>query len=89
MAVRRTITNALTGELIEEKTLPQLAGTLLKEAGKWAKHGFPVADDTTQAARLNECLKCPYFVDTRCQKCGCFMRAKVKLETAKCPDGRW
>ena len=41
--------------------------------------------------RLEACLACPYlrpFVKL-CAKCGCFVVAKTKLETAQCPEGKW
>lgn len=41
--------------------------------------------------RLNICKMCPEFIDItkQCKKCGCFMVAKTKLESAKCPIGKW
>jgi len=42
-------------------------------------------------ARLNICKACPELIalTTQCKKCGCFMKAKTSLESAKCPIGKW
>ena len=42
-------------------------------------------------ARLAECHDCEHFIKTtsQCKKCGCFMKVKTKLATAKCPIGKW
>jgi predicted Zn-ribbon and HTH transcriptional regulator len=41
--------------------------------------------------RLEICRKCPELIQltSQCKKCGCFMSAKTKLESAKCPIGNW
>jgi hypothetical protein len=41
--------------------------------------------------RFKLCQSCPEFISltTQCKKCGCFMKAKTKLEMAKCPIGKW
>ena len=41
--------------------------------------------------RLEICRKCPELIQltSQCKKCGCFMSAKTKLESAKCPLGKW
>jgi hypothetical protein len=41
--------------------------------------------------RFNICKGCPEFIkiSSQCKKCGCFMSAKTKLESAKCPIGKW
>ena len=42
-------------------------------------------------SRLSECQGCEHFKSstTRCQKCGCFMRFKTRVATARCPIGKW
>ena len=43
-------------------------------------------DDT----RWNHCQGCTFLKNnSRCSKCGCFMKAKVKFKGAKCPIGIW
>ena len=40
--------------------------------------------------RLRICKRCPYLTrDARCTLCGCFVRAKTKVPTEKCPNGYW
>lgn len=43
------------------------------------------------AARFEICKSCEFFrprTET-CQKCGCFMKLKTRLERANCPIGKW
>ena len=49
------------------------------------------ADDDLAKQRLEICLSCPELIQltVQCKKCGCFMSAKTKLESAKCPIGKW
>lgn len=49
------------------------------------------ADDDLAKQRLDICLSCPELIQltVQCKKCGCFMSAKTKLESAKCPIGKW
>lgn len=57
------------------------------------KAGGAKANDQHDKARmrLEVCKRCPAFNPTtqRCKDCGCFMPAKVQIEKAKCPQGRW
>jgi len=40
--------------------------------------------------RLEVCKRCPAFTSLQtCNKCGCFMPAKVQLAGATCPQKRW
>lgn len=41
--------------------------------------------------RFSICLSCEHLraIPKTCKKCGCFMKAKVKLEKATCPIGKW
>jgi hypothetical protein len=40
--------------------------------------------------RMHICNDCAHLTITKqCTKCGCFMNAKVKLEAATCPIGKW
>ena len=42
-------------------------------------------------ARAWICKECPELVPLVeiCKKCGCFMPAKVRLDFAECPMGKW
>ena len=41
--------------------------------------------------RYSICKACPELIKltSQCKKCGCFMKAKTKLEKATCPLGKW
>lgn len=41
--------------------------------------------------RMAICRSCPFFKlpFNKCEKCGCFMDLKTKLENARCPIGKW
>lgn len=49
------------------------------------------AEDNLAKQRFDMCLSCPELIKltVQCKKCGCFMAAKTKLESAKCPIGKW
>lgn len=44
-------------------------------------------------SRIKICNDCKYLISTigmrRCSSCGCFLKAKITLETEKCPEGKW
>lgn len=41
--------------------------------------------------RYDMCQACDYFYapQSRCKKCGCFMKKKVEFTASKCPIGKW
>ena len=47
--------------------------------------------DEIANARYEMCKACPEFINItkQCKKCGCFMAAKTRLESATCPIGKW
>ncbi len=49
------------------------------------------ASDDLATQRFDICLSCPELIKVtkQCKQCGCFMTAKTKLESAKCPIGKW
>lgn len=49
------------------------------------------ADASTAESRMAICLMCPEIVPVthQCKQCGCFMKAKTRLESAKCPLSKW
>ena len=49
------------------------------------------ASEEKAAERYSLCKGCPELIKltTQCKKCGCFMKAKTKLEKAFCPIGKW
>ena len=38
--------------------------------------------------RLKICSECEFRKDNQCQKCGCFLKAKV-LSNSNCPTSKW
>ena len=42
-------------------------------------------------ARFSECQSCEHFIKptSQCKKCGCFMKVKTRIATARCPIGKW
>lgn len=41
--------------------------------------------------RMSICISCDRIIPivNQCKECGCFMGLKTKLESAKCPIGKW
>ena len=54
-------------------------------------NGSPRSPEEVAAERLEICKGCEFFRQKTqtCQKCGCFMKLKVKLKAAVCPIGKW
>ncbi len=50
-----------------------------------------MAEEIVSNFRYDICLQCPELVSLtkQCKQCGCFMALKTKLESAKCPLGKW
>lgn len=59
--------------------------------GKTASKGFPILTDAETAyKRLTICQGCEFFKDnSRCEKCGCYMKTKAQLTTSTCPLNKW
>lgn len=61
---------------------------------RWVKSGFKIADEETFGRRKSICDSCQYWNAKarmgmgKCLKCGC-SSFKLKLETEKCPIGKW
>lgn len=58
---------------------------------KWAHlRGYVVvASPAMRALRKDLCDLCPENRDGECRKCGCFIEAKVSVNTEECPRGYW
>lgn len=41
------------------------------------------------AARMAICETCEFLKENRCLKCGCYMSAKIHLESSGCPINKW
>lgn len=55
-----------------------------------------LVDETEATRRLTICLRCPggHYAGRphqRCMhpRCGCFLAAKARLQTERCPAGHW
>ena len=49
-----------------------------------------IHDENILKMRWDLCAGCEFLTDSnRCTKCGCFMKVKHKLASAKCPIGKW
>lgn len=75
-------------------SLFQQARNLAKEmwmTGKHASQGLPIIADADIAFnRFSICQGCEFLRENfRCEKCGCFMKAKTQLSAASCPIGKW
>lgn len=55
------------------------------------KKDTEILDNEQSNARYEICKACPQIValTKQCKLCGCFMAAKTKIESAKCPIGKW
>jgi len=75
--------------------LPEQAGNLYDLFQKITKDvidGDSVfVGEFEQQRRYDMCQVCEHFshAKKRCQKCGCFMSAKVKFKSASCPVNKW
>ena len=48
-----------------------------------------LVSENQRKERLDICVKCEFFVGSRCSKCGCFMATKTKFRSSKCPINKW
>ena len=65
--------------------LAQRLGSIAHVSGNEAN-----ALNSKAAQRMEICIRCPMFTAMRtCNACGCFMPAKVQLDSATCPQKRW
>lgn len=50
-----------------------------------------LADKLTVMLRIDICLECPRLLKLtkQCKECGCFIKAKARLESSVCPIGKW
>lgn len=84
-----------TEDISKYPTKFQMTRNLLKEAWKSTKGviqtGKLLTDAATAKDRYSLCNLCEFFnkKDSRCTKCGCFMKEKVHLKTAECPVNKW
>ena len=65
------------------------AGTLARALWDWATSGFVMASEEEQAQRMAICRACDRWDGSRCRLCGCYLAAKVRMQTEHCPIAKW
>ena len=73
----------------ELPSIPEMAVNLAKDVSQWVRAGAPISPQELTQQRLGVCQACEFFQNDRCTKCGCYMKAKASMVTAKCPLDRW
>lgn len=49
-----------------------------------------IADESLANKRLEICNSCEFLNKIRvCRECGCFVDAKTKLTSSRCPKNKW
>lgn len=78
------------GELLEMPTLFQMAKNFATTLTTAAQNGWKLSTDEEVVKRWSICESCEFISDFgRCFKCGCYMKIKVKLQAAVCPEKKW
>ena len=88
------IKNKLENENLESfPSVFQQARNLAKQAwlsGVDAAKGKPLLSTAEKAnERIKICEGCEFYTQNRCLKCGCYMAAKIHLESSRCPINKW
>jgi hypothetical protein len=79
----------------ELPTMGEMIKSATKSAALWASRGFQHADEETLKIRMDACSKCEFWDSQalrgtgRCMKCGCSTWAKLRMDTERCPIGKW
>ena len=76
---------------IKQPTLIRKAASATVAIVKHAASGFQAASDEMQAERLLICEECPLLDRKRnvCISCGCPIKKKTRMQSQKCPKGKW
>jgi len=72
-------------------SLPRMAGSFAKAAGRQALAGNPRRTPEEIARIKAICEACEFFARDaqRCSKCGCYMNRKIPWQTTHCNIGKW
>ncbi len=75
-------------------TLSKNVSNIARAAGRVVKaivtHKSIRVSDEEKERRLSICRDCEFYTaNGRCEKCGCFIRFKTRLETEHCPIEKW
>jgi hypothetical protein len=65
------------------------ARNLSSSVVEWTRAGMPIASSATLESREGICRSCEYYKKPICQRCGCVIAIKARLQTSKCPEGKW
>lgn len=84
------------GSSVPERVMPGMVrqarnatGALLRVVGRAVRREPVLAGAEEVARREAVCGGCELRQGLRCRKCGCWLRAKVRLAGEKCPAGKW
>ena len=71
----------------------------VQEGGKRQKFGLRGISNRLKNVMLHDqevidkrwdiCKGCEFLNNNKCEKCGCFMKIKTRVATARCPIGKW
>ena len=53
------------------------------------KKSTKYSSEQLRIKRLSICNSCEFYKMKTCEKCGCFMPLKTRLEHAECPIHKW
>lgn len=80
----------------ELPSLKQMAAELLTSAKSvietLASKGIVLTTEEKAIYRYKgHCESCEFFIkdQSRCSRCGCYMKVKVWIESMKCPANKW
>ena len=78
----------------KKPSISSMAKDAVSTLYKHASDSFSKTEEDIRRNREATCDKCEFMGKEgiwtgRCMKCGCFMKIKAKMKTAKCPIGRW
>jgi hypothetical protein len=65
------------------------AASFTASMARFAAGGFRTVSHQTYQDRFAHCLACPHYDLGVCQRCGCWLDAKVKMPHEACPEGKW
>jgi len=51
--------------------------------------GMPRRTAEAVEALKEICSECEFFTGSRCEKCGCILKWKMKMAEEHCPIGKW
>ena len=67
-----------------------LPGLNVASALEMARNQFKTAcDGFLVERRIQACRQCPYFQKDLCNRCGCYLVAKVGILEERCPLRKW